>query len=64
MYLLRTLNVMYTAILRYYERHLSMSKQTKPKRNPQSDVNEALALTLYSLVGVILIVAAIYFLTL
>lgn len=63
-YLLRPLDVMYTTILRYYERHLSMNKQTKPKPNPQSDVNDALTLTLYSLVGVVLIVAAIYFMTL
>jgi len=53
---------MYTANIRYFERHLAMNKPTKPKS--QSDVNEALALTLYSLVGVVLIVAAIYFMTL
>jgi hypothetical protein len=41
-----------------------MNKQTKPKPNAQSDVNDALTLTLYSLVGVVLIVAAIYFMTL
>ena len=41
-----------------------MNKQTKPKPNAQSDVNDALTLTLYSLIGVFLIVAAIYFMTL
>ena len=63
-YLLSTLDVMYTTTTRHFERTLAVNKPTKPKSNPQSDVNDALTLTLYSLVGVVLILAAIYFMTL
>lgn len=55
---------MYTAIIRFLERHLSMNKSSDRKPNQPMDAREAITLTLYSFGGVVLIVAAIYFMTL
>jgi len=41
-----------------------VNKTNERKAKTQGDVKEAIALTLYSLVGVIFILIAIYFLTL
>jgi hypothetical protein len=55
---------MYTNRLNLVERHFTMNKPTEPKTKQPADVNEAISLTLYSLGGVVLILIAIYVMTL
>jgi hypothetical protein len=46
------------------ERHFTVNKPNEPKTKPPVDENEAVSLTLYSLGGVVLILLAIYAMTL
>jgi hypothetical protein len=55
---------MYTTYDHILERYVTVNKTNERKTRTQADEKEALALTLYCLVGVIFILAAIYFLTL
>jgi hypothetical protein len=55
---------MYTTIITRLERYSAVNKTNERKARTQADEKEALTLTLYSLVGVIFILVAIYFLTL
>mgnify|MGYP003575213406 CR=1 FL=1 len=55
---------MYTTWIKQIERYLTVNKTTGRKPEPQSAEKEALTLTLYSLIGVVVILIAIYFMTL
>jgi len=55
---------MYTAIIIYLERHLPVNRPTQPKAKQPSEEKEAITLMFYTLGAVVLILIAIYFMTL